>query len=72
MGKAGMKRKGRTHLPKAGTRPARRAQSHEHRARAAHPFTSNPASRRSTGWAIGVAILAVVVVIGIIGLMALA
>jgi hypothetical protein len=72
MGKAGMKRKGRTHLPKAGTRPARQAQSHEHRARAFHPFTSDPSSRAGTGWAIGVAVLSIVVVIGIIGLIALA
>ena len=65
-----MKRKGRKHLPKAGTRPAREAQLHEHRARASHPFTSDPSSRRGTGWAIGTAVLAVIVVIGIIALIA--
>ena len=66
-----MKRKGRKHLPKAGTRPSNRALAHEHRSRAAHPFTPRPSSRRGTGWAVGVAILAVVVVTGIIGLIAL-
>jgi hypothetical protein len=71
MGKAGMKRKGRKHLPKAGTRPAREAQRKEHRARASHPFASDPSRRRGTGWAVAVAILAIVVVIGIIGLLAL-
>jgi hypothetical protein len=70
MGKAGMKRKGRTHLPKAGTRPAREAQAKEHRARGAHPFAVSPSSRRGTGWAIASAVLAVVVVVGIIALIA--
>ena len=37
-----MKRKGRKHLPKAGTRPANQALAHEHRSRAAHPFASDP------------------------------
>ena len=66
-----MKRKGRKHLPKAGTRPANEALAHEHRGRAAHPFASDPNSRRGSGWAIATAIVAVVVVIGIIGLIAL-
>lgn len=66
-----MKRKGRKHLPKAGTRPANAALIHERRAEAMHPFTSNPSSRRGTGFAILAAVLAVVVVIAIIALIAL-
>ena len=66
-----MQRKGRKHLPKAGTRPAREAVSHEHRSRASHPFASNPSRRYGTGWAIATAILAIIVVIGIIGLIVL-
>ena len=71
MGKAGMKRKGRTHLPKAGTRPARDAQAREHRARGAHPFASNPGRRQGGGWAVASAVLAVLVIIAIIALIAL-
>ena len=71
MGRSGMKRKGRKHLPKVGTRPAREALSHEHRSRGAHPFASNPSRRYGRGWAIGTAIVAILVVIGIIGLIVL-
>ena len=71
MGKAGMKRKGRTHLPKAGTRPARQAQAREHRSRGFHPFAVDPSRRQSGGWAVGAAILAIVVAMGIIALIAL-
>jgi len=66
-----MKRKGRSHLPKAGTRPARQAQAHEHRARGRHPFALDPSRRQGGGWAIGAAILAIIVTVGIIALIAL-
>ena len=68
--KSGMKRKGRQHLPKAGRARSRCVPAHEHRNRAAHPFARVPSSRRGTAWAIGVAVLAVIVVVGIIGLIA--
>ena len=71
MGKAGMKRKGRQHLPKAGTRPAREAQAHEHRARGAHPFALDPSRRQGGGWAVASAVLAVIVIVAIIALIAL-
>ena len=65
-----MKRKGRSHLPKAGTRPARERLARERRNEALHPFTSNPAGRRGTGFAILAAVLAIAVVIGVIALIA--
>jgi hypothetical protein len=70
MGRAGMKRKGRSHLPKAGTRPARQRLAGERRREALHPFTSNPSGRRGTGFAILSAVLAIAVTIGIIALIA--
>ena len=66
-----MNRKGLKHLPKAGTRPAKQALSHDHRSRASHPFASDTSRRYGTGWAIGTAIVAIIVVIGIIGLIVL-
>jgi hypothetical protein len=71
MGKAGMKRRGRTHLPKAGTRPAREAQARDHQARGAHPFAANPSRRKGGAWAVASAVLAIVVVVAIIALIAL-
>jgi len=45
MGRSGMKRKGRKHLPKAGTRPANEQLLRDERAGALHPFSSNPYRR---------------------------
>ena len=45
MGRSGMKRKGRKHLPKAGTRPANEQLLHDERAGALHPFSSDPYRR---------------------------
>ena len=70
MGKSGMKRKGRSHLPKAGTRPANEQLRHRERDHALHPFSSG-GSRGGTGYAIGAAVVAVIAVIGIIALIAL-
>lgn len=70
MGSSGMKRKGRSHLPKAGTRPANEQLLREERAHALHPFSSDP-RRRGGGYGIMAAVVAVVVVIGIIALIAL-
>jgi hypothetical protein len=63
MGKSGMNRKGRSHLPKAGTRPANEQLLHHERAGAAHPFSSD----RRGGSVIAIAV-AVIVVVGILGI----
>jgi hypothetical protein len=64
MGKSGMKRKGRSHLPKAGTRPANEQLLHHERSGALHPFSS---SRRG-GAGIVAVVVAIAVVIGIVAL----
>jgi hypothetical protein len=70
MGSSGMKRKGRTHLPKVGTRPAMEQSLQDRRAHAMHPFGEDPYVRRGpNSWIIGVAV-AIVVAIGIIALIA--
>lgn len=66
-----MKRKGRSHLPKAGTRPANEQLLHERRAHALNPFSGNSSRRGGTGFAILSAVLAVAVVVAIIALIAL-
>jgi hypothetical protein len=68
MGSSGMKRKGRSHLPKVGTRPANERELHERRAEALHPFSSDPSRRRGAGYGIMAMVVAVVVVVGIIAL----
>ncbi|HZM40065.1 MAG TPA: hypothetical protein VFB94_13170 [Acidimicrobiales bacterium] len=69
MGSSGMKRKGRRHLPKVGTRPAIEYDVKEHRERALHPFAAGSSrGRRSPGTTlIGLAIVAIVA-IGVIAL----
>jgi hypothetical protein len=71
MGKSGMKRKGRSHLPKAGTRPANEQLLHHERAGASHPFSSDPSRRGGAGYGIMAVVVAVVVLIGIIALITL-
>jgi hypothetical protein len=66
MGKSGMKRKGRSHLPKAGTRPANEQLLHHERAGAAHPFSSNPSRRGGSVVALAVGVIVVIGIIGII------
>jgi hypothetical protein len=66
MGRSGMKRKGRRHLPKAGTRPANEQLLHHERIGAAHPFSSDPSHRGGSVIAIAVAVIVVVGIIGII------
>jgi len=71
MGRSGMKRKGRKHLPKAGTGPATEQLLHHERAGALHPFSSDPSGRRGgTAYGIIAVIVAAVVLIGIIGIIA--
>ena len=67
MGSSGMKRKGRTHLPKAGTRASDQQELHDRRERALHPFAEDPWRRGiSRGWITGIA-LGIVAVVGFIG-----
>ena len=65
-----MKRKGRSHLPKVGTRPANEHELHDRRAEALHPFSGDPLRRRSSTYGVMAIIVAIVVAIGVIGLIA--
>jgi len=72
MGSSGMKRKGRRHLPKVGTRPAMEYELQEHRERALHPFAAEPARRHRTAGTTLIALaIAVIVAIGVIALVIL-
>jgi hypothetical protein len=72
MGRSGMKRKGRRHLPKVGSPANIDHEVHERRKEALHPFSSDPGARRGpTSTVVAVAVV-LIVVIGIIGLIALA
>ncbi len=65
-----MKRKGRKHLPKVGTRPAMEQQLEDRRTRALHPFSEDPwRPGASSSWILA-AVVAIVVVIGVIALIA--
>jgi hypothetical protein len=65
-----MKRKGRKHLPKVGTRPAMEQQLEDRRTQALHPFSEDPWRRgASSSWILGV-VVAVVVAIGVIAIIA--
>ena len=69
MGSSGMKRKGRRHLPKVGTRPAIDYDVKEHRERALHPFSSDPShSRRTPGATLIALTIVAIVAIGVIAL----
>ena len=70
MGSSGMKRKGRKHLPKVGTRQANEYELHDRRERALHPFSEDPWRRRHGGSAIAAVVVALVVLIGIVALIA--
>ncbi len=70
MGSSGMKRKGRRHLPKVGTRPQTEQELRDRRQVALHPFTDEPFSRRGPGYGIVAGIVMVVVAIGVIALIA--
>ena len=68
MGSSGMKRKGRKHLPKVGTRPAVEQEFHDHRAHALHPFSTDPWRRHGPASGIIAVIVALVVAIGVVAL----
>jgi hypothetical protein len=67
-----MKRKGRKHLPKVGTRQANEYQLHDRREKALHPFSTDPWRRRDAGSRVRATVVAVVVAVGVvIGVVAL-
>ena len=68
MGSSGMKRKGRRHLPKAGTRPANEQELHDRQAEALHPFSVDPWHRRGATSAIVAIVVALIVAIGVVAL----
>jgi hypothetical protein len=70
MGSSGMKRKGRSHLPKVGTRQANEQELRDRRAEALHPFAGDPRRRGGTAYQITAIIVAVVVLIGVLALIA--
>jgi hypothetical protein len=70
MGSSGMNRKGRSHLPKVGTRPANEQELRDRRAEALHPFAGDPRRRGGTAYQITAIIVAVVVLIGVLALIA--
>ena len=62
-----MKRNGRKHLPKVGTRQADEHELHERRESALHPFAEDPFDRRTTpGYVVMAALVVLVVVIGVV------
>jgi hypothetical protein len=63
-----MRRKGRRHLPKVGTRPQVERELHDRRQAALHPFAEDPFRRREPGAALIAAIVAVVAAIGVLAL----
>jgi hypothetical protein len=69
MGSSGMKRKGRKHLPKVGTRPQLEHELHDRREVALHPFSENPLRRRS-GYGVIALVVGLFAVIGAIALIA--
>jgi hypothetical protein len=70
MGSSGMKRKGRKHLPKVGTRPSIDYGVQEHRERALDPFAADPSRRRLTPGTVLIALAIVaLIVIGVIALL---
>jgi hypothetical protein len=68
MGSSGMKRKGRRHLPKVGTQPSDERELQDRRTQALHPFSADPWRRRGAGYGIVAVVVALVVAIGVIGL----
>ena len=61
-----MKRKGRKHLPKVGTRTANEYQLEDRRERALHPFATDPWRRRDSGSRVVASVVAVVVGLGVL------
>jgi hypothetical protein len=68
MGSSGMKRKGRRHLPKVGTRAEMEHQLEDRRALALHPFSEDPLGRRRRGLSLAAIVLVLVVVVGVVAI----
>ena len=67
MGSSGMKRKGRKHLPKVGTRQANEHELHDRRQLAMHPMSSDPLDERTgIGRYITGGLVILLVVIGVV------
>jgi hypothetical protein len=62
MGSSGMKRKGRKHLPKVGTRPANEHELHDRQQGALHPFSTDPYRRRGRSPVLTIVAMLIVVV----------
>ena len=65
-----MKRKGRRHLPKVGTRQQLDHELHDRRERALHPFSEDPFDGGGRGYGLIAVIVAIVIAIGVIALIA--
>jgi hypothetical protein len=65
-----MKRTGRKHLPKVGTRPNREYELHERRGEALHPFSADPSPRRGKIYGLTAVVVGLVAFIGILALIA--
>ena len=67
MGSSGMKRKGRRHLPKVGTRQADEHELHDRRELAMHPMSADPLEARSgVGRYVTGALVVLLVVVGVV------
>ena len=65
-----MRRTGRQHLPRVGTRQADEHELRDRREAAMHPLSEDPFDRRSgAGYAVMAALVALVVVIGVVAVM---
>jgi hypothetical protein len=71
MGKSGMKRKGRQHLPKVGSPANVEYEIHERRQDALHPFSTDPDKKSGPTATIIAIVVALIVVMTIIGLIAI-
>ena len=69
MGSSGMKRKGRKHLPKVGTRPANEHELHDRREEALHPFSADPFRPRGDDSRVLAIVIGFVVVIAVIAVL---
>ena len=69
MGSSGSKRKGRQHLPKVGTPANNQHELDARRERALHPFSEDPSIRHGASSQVMAVIVAVVVAIGVVGIM---
>ena len=67
MGSSGMKRKGRKHLPKVGTRQADEYETRDRQQEALHPFSKDP-FRRGGGSPVLAIVIGIVVIFAVVAL----